>query len=223
MTTFYLVRHAHADWIPDESRPLSTKGLQDARRVANLLCQHPIDAIYSSPARRAYQTIFPLAERIEIPINIDPDLRERKMGEAVFEDFFGAIEATWQNPTFAHPGGESSIEAQKRGLAVVKRLQVEDPNNAVVLSTHGNLLALILQGFDPSIDFSFWKLLTMPDVYVLKSGNTIDLPPENWSMQRLGLGRRPKASIFAEGFPHLPDLSNDHYDSRGSGEDDLAK
>jgi len=37
----------------------------------------------------------------------------------------------------------------------------------IVLSTHGNLMALTLQGFDPSIDFAFWKSLTMPDIYTL--------------------------------------------------------
>ena len=28
-------------------------------------------------------------------------------------------------------------------------------------------MALILQGFDPSVDFAFWKSLTMPDIYTL--------------------------------------------------------
>ena len=39
------------------------------------------------------------------------------------------------------------------------------PTEHIVLSTHGNLLALILQTFDPSVDFVFWKSLTMPDIY----------------------------------------------------------
>lgn len=34
-----------------------------------------------------------------------------------------------------------------------------------MLATHGNLLALLLQSFDPTIDFAFWQALTMPDVY----------------------------------------------------------
>ncbi len=170
----YLVRHAHAQWTPDENRPLSAQGSRDAQRVADLLQNYPIRAIYSSPERRAYQTISPLAERMGISIKIEADLGERKLGDAVFEDFFGAVQATWQNPSFAHPGGESSVEAQRRGLALVKRLQAESPDEAFVLSTHGNLMALILQAFDPCIDFAFWKSLTMPDVYNL----TIHSPGE---------------------------------------------
>jgi 2,3-bisphosphoglycerate-dependent phosphoglycerate mutase len=167
LTTFYLVRHAHSEWEPNENRPLSVYGLEDAKRVADVLQNYPVRAIYSSPERRAFQTISPLAEQLGIQIEIEAALRERKLGNEVFEDFFGAVEATWRDPSFAHPGGESSVEAQNRGLTVVKQLQSKHPNEAVVLSTHGNLMALILQTFDPSIDFAFWKSLTMPDIYQL--------------------------------------------------------
>ena len=180
MTTFYLVRHAHAKWSLDENRSLSEQGLEDAKRVADVLQGYSIRAIYSSPERRAYQTISPLAEQIGIKIKVEIDLRERRLSDEVFEDFFGVVKATWQNPSFAHPGGESSAEAQRRGLSVVKRLQAEGPNDAVVLSTHGNLMALILQAFDPSIDFTFWKSLTMPDIYNLAISSS-----EKASIQRI--------------------------------------
>jgi len=172
MVTFYLVRHAHAKWTPDDTRPLSEQGFENAKQVANVLQNFPVRAIYSSPERRAFQTIFPLAEQIGIQIEIEADLRERKLGDEVFGDFLGAVEATWKNPSFAHPGGESSVDAQNRGLAVVKRLQTSHLNEAVVLSTHRNLIALILQAFDSSVDFSFWNSLTMPDIYVLPISQT---------------------------------------------------
>lgn len=120
MTIFYLVRHAHAEWIPDENRSLSAKGNQDAHRVADVLQTYPVHAIYSSPARRAYQTISPLAERTGIEIKIEADLQERKLGNAVFEDFLGAVETTWHDPKISYPGGESSNDAQKRGFAIVQ-------------------------------------------------------------------------------------------------------
>lgn len=168
MSAIYLVRHAHAKWTPDENRPLSAQGRQDAARVANILSEYPINAIYSSPSRRAYQTIMPLAEHLSLPINLEPDLRERKLGKEVTEDFFKAVEMAWQNPSFAHPGGESNITAQKRGIAVVQLLLEQHPAEHIVLSTHGNLMALILQIFDPSVDFMFWKSVAMPDIYKLK-------------------------------------------------------
>jgi 2,3-bisphosphoglycerate-dependent phosphoglycerate mutase len=164
---FYLVRHAHADWTPDEGRPLSARGRADAARVAETLQRHPIAAIYSSPFRRAYQTIAPLADRLGLPVCVEPALRERRLAAGSVRDFLGAVAATWRDPSFSHPGGESNTVAQQRGLGVVRRLQERHRGEYVVLSTHGNLLALILQGYDPAIGFDFWRALTMPDIYVM--------------------------------------------------------
>jgi len=167
MSTFYLARHAHADWTPDENRPLSARGREDADRVADILQQYPIGVIYSSPFQRARQTIAPLATRLGLPAHIEPGLRERRLGNGSTEGFSRAVKITWQNPSFAHPEGESNAAAQQRGLAVVRRLQEQHVAEHIVLSTHGNLMALILQGFDPSVDFAFWESLTMPDIYTL--------------------------------------------------------
>lgn len=178
MTTFYLVRHAHAEWTPDENRPLSRQGYEDAKRVSDILKDYPVRLIYSSPAQRAYQTISPFAEQLKLPICVDPDLRERKLGDKVFEDFFEAVEVTWRDPFFSHPGGESSAEAQKRGIAIVQQLLEEHPSEHVVLSTHGNLMALILQAFVPSVNYMFWKSLSMPDIYTFFIGQTGFVEPQ---------------------------------------------
>ena len=167
MSVFYLVRHAHADWTPDENRPLSVRGHVDADRVADVLHQFPITGIYASPFRRARQTVTPLATRLDLPIHTVPELRKRQLGDGPIEDFFKAVEATWRDPSFAHPGGESNAAAQQRGVAVVRGLREQYATGHIVLSTHGNLLALLLQHFDPSIGFTFWRSLTMPDIYQL--------------------------------------------------------
>jgi 2,3-bisphosphoglycerate-dependent phosphoglycerate mutase len=167
MSTIYLVRHAHADWTPDEYRPLSVQGYKDANRVADILQKYPIGVIHSSPFQRARQTIGPLADRLNLSVHIEPELRERQLGISSPEDFFKTVEETWQTPSFAHPEGESNADAQGRGMAIVHRIQTQHVAEHVVLSTHGNLMALILQGFNPSLDFAFWKSLTMPDIYAL--------------------------------------------------------
>jgi 2,3-bisphosphoglycerate-dependent phosphoglycerate mutase len=82
-------------------------------------------------------------------------------------DFFAAVKQTWRDPSYARPGGESNAAAQRRGVAVVVRLREQYPQEQLVLSTHGNLMALVLQHYDPRVDYEFWKALTMPDVYEL--------------------------------------------------------
>jgi phosphohistidine phosphatase SixA len=57
MTRLCLVRHAHADWQPDEGRPLSARGRHDAVVLARLPAVSDTAALYSSPARRAVETI----------------------------------------------------------------------------------------------------------------------------------------------------------------------
>ena len=182
MPSLYLIRHAHADWSPDENCPLSARGHEAAERVRGILQTYPIGAIYSSPYLRARQTVMPLAARLNLPVQIEPELRERQLGNYLGKDFFEAVRETWQNPSFAHPEGEANSTAQARGLAALRRLQKEQAAEHIVLSTHGNLMALVIQGFDPSIDFSFWKSLTMPDIYELSfsQAGKIDLKSRLW-------------------------------------------
>ncbi len=66
MSRFYVIRHAWADWTPDEMRPLSAEGRADARRIADLLIDSGIEAVYSSPYRRARQTVEPLSHRLRL-------------------------------------------------------------------------------------------------------------------------------------------------------------
>jgi 2,3-bisphosphoglycerate-dependent phosphoglycerate mutase len=175
MTTYYLVRHAHADWKAEENRPLSAQGIAESNHIAEILEKYPISAIYSSPFTRAYETILPLSTRICKPITIEPSLRERNIGRSTLEDFFKTVEALWRDPLLSFPEGESNYVAQQRVLGFLKNIQNENITEHIVLSTHGNLLTLILQYYDASIDYNFWKAMTIPDIYELGSNQVGDM------------------------------------------------
>lgn len=49
---------------------LSTAGLAQAEHLADYLASEPLDAVYSSPLRRAFQTAAPLAERRELHVGV---------------------------------------------------------------------------------------------------------------------------------------------------------
>ncbi|HEY7568941.1 MAG TPA: histidine phosphatase family protein [Gemmatimonadaceae bacterium] len=168
MTTLCLVRHAHAGWSPDSARPLSTRGRTSAAVLADLLAQAPIAAIYSSPERRALETIELLTRRVRLePIVVD-DLRERELVVAPGVDFEAVVQAAWLSPTIAASGCESNNVAQARGLAAIRKIISEQSGLRVVVATHGNLLALILNAFRPAFGFDFWRALTFPDAYELR-------------------------------------------------------
>ena len=167
-TTLYLVRHAHADWEPDEARPVSEAGRSAARTVTELLSAFPIIATYSSPARRSIETISGLVERVGLCPTVVPDLRQRELPAIPAGDFERVVLESWNAPTIAAAGGESNGMAQTRALAVVRQLVIRHAGQHLVIATHGSLLALILNGFDPTFGYEFWRQLSFPDVYELQ-------------------------------------------------------
>jgi broad specificity phosphatase PhoE len=64
-------------------------------------------------------------------------------------------------------GGESNLDAQERGLAVMQNIIARHPEQHVVISTHGNLMALIMNALDKSFDYDFWRGLSFPEIYRL--------------------------------------------------------
>ena len=59
MTTVYFVRHAQPNYDnhDDLSRELTPKGLQDRMKVVEILKDEPIHAVFSSPYKRAVDTV----------------------------------------------------------------------------------------------------------------------------------------------------------------------
>jgi phosphohistidine phosphatase len=81
VTELYLLRHAHAGnpgaWDgPDEQRPLSDKGREQADRLGKFLAGTGFqpDAIITSPKLRAAQTAGIVGGRLGIPVREDPRL-----------------------------------------------------------------------------------------------------------------------------------------------------
>jgi phosphohistidine phosphatase len=68
----FILRHAKSDWKKDVAadfeRPLSERGLRDARKIANWLVQQTDlpTMIVSSPALRTYQTALIFAHTLDI-------------------------------------------------------------------------------------------------------------------------------------------------------------
>jgi 2,3-bisphosphoglycerate-dependent phosphoglycerate mutase len=167
-TTVYLVRHCHAHWSTDDARPLSDEGTEAARRLATLLSDRPIAAIYSSPSRRAVDTVAPLADRVGQPLQLVPELRERELLPMPRELFENAVAATWRHPQRAPAGAESNDDAQRRGLSALMSIVERHHGRHVVVSTHGTLMTLMLNGLDATLGFDFWRHLSFPDVYALE-------------------------------------------------------
>lgn len=168
MTSFILIRHAESPWSDDDNRPLSAAGLMAAESLPERLAAFSIDAIYSSPYRRSMQTVTPLARRRGLAVSEVFELRERTLGAYRCGSFAEAMEASWSDFDLIHPGGESSRVGQARVRDLVEQLAHRHQSETVVLATHGNLLALLLNTCDRRVDFDFWKSLAFPDAFELQ-------------------------------------------------------
>jgi phosphohistidine phosphatase SixA len=84
-----LVRHAHSDpGEPDELRPLSGRGREEARALGERLAAERPDLVLSSPLLRARETGAAIAKAAGVELRID----ERLAPGAAAEDVLAAVE-----------------------------------------------------------------------------------------------------------------------------------
>ncbi len=85
-----LVRHAHAkSGDPDELRPLSARGREEARALGERLAAERPDAVVTSPLLRARETAAAIAKAAGVELRID----ERLAPGATAADVLAAVES----------------------------------------------------------------------------------------------------------------------------------
>jgi 2,3-bisphosphoglycerate-dependent phosphoglycerate mutase len=162
-STVIFVRHCESSGQAPDA-PLTVKGFADARDLAQRLASLGIDAIYSSPYARAVQTIEPFAATRNLPIFIEPRVRERLLSAQPLDDWLDHIRLSFEDFDHRAPGGETMREAQARGLAALQRICDDGATNAAVVS-HGNLLCSLLNRLDRRFGFDAWRAMPNPALY----------------------------------------------------------
>ncbi len=131
--------------------PLAAPGLEQADRLAAALAGLPVRAVYSSPLLRAQETGRRIAEARDLPLRLDPRLREQAFGEwegrtrrEVLADD-GERLLRWEADLGSSPpGGESLVTVQERMLDLIGNLAREHPGDWIVLVSHvGPIKALL--------------------------------------------------------------------------------
>ncbi|HEY8890335.1 MAG TPA: histidine phosphatase family protein [Clostridium sp.] len=174
ITNIYFLRHAKSSYSPDElNRPLSEKGLMDAKKVTELLSHENITKVISSPYKRAIQTVEGTANYFGLTISIDEGFRERKLADSSVVNFEKVIIKYWENFDFSLFGGENGHLAQDRGVQALKSVLNKYCGRNVVIGTHGNIMVLIMNYYDKKYNYDFWNCLNMPDIYKLRFQDVI--------------------------------------------------
>lgn len=178
MPTLYLIRHCSASG-QEPDAPLTEAGHEQTHLLRNFFREIPIDRILSSDYTRAVSSVTPLAEAHQLPIEREPLLRERILSDGPLEDWLTPLRQSFIDPTFKLPGAESGEEATQRIMQVIERAQSQ--HGSILLVTHGNLLALLLQRLDPKYDFDTWRTMRNPDVYRFDFNDSTPVIEHIWS------------------------------------------
>ncbi|MBN1395494.1 MAG: histidine phosphatase family protein [Pirellulales bacterium] len=154
----YLIRHGESIYNAEgrvqgqSDAPLSELGRRQSRAVADAMAYRPIDAIYSSPLRRAYAVAKDIASRHGLPVRTDPRLKEIAVGEfqdrmrtELEEEHPEELARWWTGDMdYAFPGGETRRQLADRGEEAFQEIASNGHRNAVVVA-HGGLLVHTLR------------------------------------------------------------------------------
>ncbi len=171
MAEIILVRHGETEWnIKEVFRgridiALNETGRKQAELLAEYLRDLEIDAVYSSPLRRALQTAQMIASYHKLNIVTSPGLLDFDYGkwqglshEEVKEGYDELYTQWINNPHQARmPAGESLNDVSKRAVGVVNEV-IARYSGTVVLVSHrvvNKVLICALLGLDNS---HFWNI-----------------------------------------------------------------
>lgn len=147
-TRLILLRHGETDlnttgcFLGDLDIPLSSKSDHVLKNIANFF-QFPIAAIVSSPLIRASQTANIINTELNIPIIIEPDLKEISFGlweGKTSKEVAPEILAQWTSrnvvPTTGPTNGETLEHLGNRVEICLNRICESYPNETIVVVTH---------------------------------------------------------------------------------------
>lgn len=173
---------------------LSENGREQAERLAERLAKTPLDAIYVTSLRRTTQTAEPLAERLGLTPQVEPDLREVNLGEweaGVFRkmvaDNHPIAQRMWAEQRWdVIPGAEPADVFESRTRSAIKRIAAAHPDQRVAVVVHGGVIGVLLAMATGSRPFAFLgadnasisRLVITPDRWILRLYNdTAHLEP----------------------------------------------
>lgn len=155
-TTVYFVRHAQPNLTihDDLSRPLTKKGKKSCKKLTLYFANKEINVAYSSPFKRAIDTIMPILEVKKLPYIPVNDFRERKIGDEWISDFQDYCKRQWKDFDYKLANGESLRETQERNIKALSKILKSNTNKNIIIGSHGTAIGTILKYFDSNFNYA---------------------------------------------------------------------
>lgn len=162
-TTIYLIRHAETvdengirntsedSQLINEKEILSVEGEEQAKKLSNNKELQNIDVIWSSSYTRAKATAKYIANKNNLPFNLDNDLSERRLGNLKELGEFMKDKAT-RDPsqeqlldrTFKTSDGESAEQTRERMNKFFDKILKEYEGKRIAVISHGGSIKFFL-------------------------------------------------------------------------------
>lgn len=151
MVKVILVRHGETEWNRlrriqggNSDTQLNQRGRKQAESLALRLKQEEIQAVYSSPLQRAQDTARAIAGYHQLPVGVEPSLKEIEVGELegvsiaeVGKHLSQLLIRHSQGEELPRiPGGESLTEVQQRVWGTIQRLVSRHGDGVLVVVSH---------------------------------------------------------------------------------------
>lgn len=170
-TRIYLLRHAETA-IPDifhgaeSDIGLSERGQRQAEFVAPILAALRPDAVIASGMLRARRTAAPIAAACGLPVQIEPQLHERRVGGLArmpfhHGDVWPETLRRWLagDTSYAPDGAESFDAIRDRVVPVWQRLTAAWAGRSVVVVAHGVVCKVLILSLVPGHSAADWQRL----------------------------------------------------------------
>jgi phosphohistidine phosphatase len=123
----WLLRHADAaDGLPDHERPLTERGVEQARTAGRALARLGVrvEACLSSPKRRAMQTAQLACEPLGVAVTVEPALSGEPFDVHALSAGYEDVLLVGHDPSFSvtlHDLTGAQARMRKGGLAAIKK------------------------------------------------------------------------------------------------------
>lgn len=170
MTIVYFVRHAQPDLSnhDDLKRPLTAKGLQDRHFLLSYFRDKKLDVAFSSPFKRAIDTIKPVTDNKGLKIELVSDFRERKIGDEWISNFHEYCEQQWADFDYKLKNGESLNETQQRNVKALQRILNRYEGRNIIVGSHGTAIGTLINYYDKNFDYNDFKKIQPVMPFVVK-------------------------------------------------------
>jgi broad specificity phosphatase PhoE len=154
----FVMRHGETAWTRERrftgarDVAMAAEGHVQAEAIARALAGEKLVAVYASPLDRTRTTAEIVAKPHQLPVQVDPALREMAFGrwEGRDRDAIAVEEAdawrTWREAphTLAAHGGEALTDVAARVADFVERVRVAHDNQAIAVATHAIVIRLLV-------------------------------------------------------------------------------